>query len=639
MASEAQASCAEIQSKVVGTPARWAHRDAFLGALHHGGVTRFRVWAPEATCVEVHVKHPDESTLELRAAEDGYFVGDSESIGAGALYKYSVDKQGTWPDPCSRYQPFGPHGPSAVIDAARYRWQHSHWKGARLEHQVIYEMHVGAFTREGTFDAAGERLECLRDLGITMIELLPVAECPGRWNWGYDGVQIFAPFHEYGDPDAFRRFVDRAHGLGLAVVLDVVYNHVGPDGNYLKHYSPHYFSRKHLTEWGEAFNFDGEHCFGARDFVINNAKYWLREFRLDGFRLDATQSILDTSEPHILAQLVTECREMAERDIVFIAENEPQRGEHLLPPDEGGFGLDGMWNDDFHHAMRVALSGCRDGYFLDYTGCSQELLSALKHGFLYQGQHYAWQHKPRGSPLRGAPRHACVHFLQNHDQVANTGLGDRLHTFVSLRRYRAATAVLLLGPQTPLLFMGQEFLASNRFMFFADHEPPLCDTVHQGRREFLQQFESYATPEIQAAIPDPADERTFMQSKLDWDERSRNTAALALHEDLLRLRRGDPVLSQSTGVDIDGATLGPSAFLLRWFDSNQNDRLLVVNFGHELHLDPAPEPLLAPPRDQQWALLWTSEDLRYGGLGVIEPVSADGRWRIPTECAVLLQSL
>jgi maltooligosyltrehalose trehalohydrolase len=636
--SEARAGYAEIQSRGGSAHARRTHRETFLGARHDEGVTRFRVWAPEARHVEAHVEYPHPLTLELQSSEDGYFVGESDSIAPGSLYKYFLDSEGPWPDPCSRYQPHGPHGPSAVIDPTEYRWQCPQWAGARLEQQTIYELHIGAFTPEGTFDAARARLACLRDLGITMIELLPVAECPGRWNWGYDGVQIFAPFHEYGDPEAFRRFVDRAHELGLAVILDIVYNHVGPDGNYLKHFSPRYFSCKHRTEWGEAFNFDGEHCFGARDFVINNAKYWLSEYQLDGFRLDATQSMFDTSEPHILAQLVAECRESSGRDIVFVAENEPQRGEHLLPPDQGGFDLDGMWNDDFHHAMRVALSGCRDGYFLDYTGCAQEILSALKYGFLYQGQYYTWQRKPRGSPLRGSPRHACVHFLQNHDQVANTGLGERLHTFVSPRRYRAATAVLLLGPQTPLLFMGQEFLASNRFMFFADHEQPLRDTVHQGRREFLRQFRSYASRAVQEAVPDPGDERTFMQSKLDWDERNRNTAALALHEDLLRLRREDVVLSNSARIEIDGATLGTSAFLLRWFGDLQ-ERLLIVNFGRELHLEPVPEPLLAPPRDRRWALLWSSEDPRYGGLGVMAPVSDDERWRIPAECAVLLQSL
>lgn len=613
-------------------------RESFLGAAHRDGLTHFRVWAPEARSVEVRVEHPQPFTFPLEPAADGYFVGTSAEIRPGALYKYALDGDGPWPDPCSRYQPHGPHGGSLVVDPARYRWQDASWRGAKLAGQVIYELHIGAFTREGTFAAARERLEHLRDVGVTMIELLPVAECPGRWNWGYDGVQFFAPYHHYGEPDDVKRFIDRAHALGIAVILDVVYNHLGPDGNYLKCYSPHYFSRSYRTDWGEALNFDEEHCFGARDLVINNAKYWLTEFHLDGFRLDATQSMFDSSEPHVVAQLVSECRAATEREIVFIAENEPQRGEQLLPPEHGGFGLDGMWNDDFHHTARVALTGSRDGYFRDYTGRAQELLSCLKHGFLYQGQYYYWQNKPRGAPLRGVPRHACVHFLQNHDQVGNTGIGDRVHSYVSPRRYRAATAVLLLGPQTPLLFMGQEFLASNRFMFFADHTPELRKIVHEGRREFVGQFQAYATEAVQRAVRDPGDEQTFLDSKLDWSEVERHSAALQLHRDLLRLRREDPVISSAAQLEIDGATLGEYAFVLRWFAPDERDRLLVVSFDRELRLDPAPEPLLAPPRDKAWHLSWASEDPRYGGLGVIDPVSNDGRWRIPAECAVLLQA-
>jgi len=613
-------------------------REKFLGAVHREGVTRFRVWAPQAQRVEVRIEQPQISTLALEPEADGYFVGESALIPAGARYKFALDGQGPWPDPCSRYQPEGPHGASVVVDATSYQWQDTGWRGAKLDHQVIYELHIGTFTQEGTFAAAIERLAHLRDVGITMIELLPVAECPGRWNWGYDGVQFFAPYHAYGQPDDLKRLIDRAHGLGIAVILDVVYNHLGPDGNYLKCYSPHYFSRKYQTEWGEALNFDGEHCLGARDLVINNAKYWLDEFHCDGFRLDATQSMFDSSEPHVIAQLVAECRARTDRDIVFIAENEPQRSEQLLPQSQGGYDLDAMWNDDFHHSIRVALAGSCDGYFRDYTGRSQELLSAVKRGFLYQGQYYQWQRKQRGSPLRGVSRQACVHFLQNHDQIANTGVGDRLHTYVSPRRYRAATALLLLGPQTPLLFMGQEFLASTSFMFFADHTPELRKLVHDGRRAFVAQFEAYATEAVQAAICDPGDERTFLAAKLNWDELESHAAAVALHRDLLRIRREDPVIARGAQLEIDGATLSESAFVLRWFAPDEDDRLLIVSFGREMRLDPAPEPLLAPPRAKTWRVMWASEEPRYGGLGVIDPVSNDGRWRIASECAVLLQA-
>ncbi len=613
-------------------------RTSFLGAAYRDGATRFRVWAPEARKVTVHVEAPAALTFALEPAADGYFVGETPLVQPGALYKYSLDDEGRWPDPCSRYQPHGPHGPSAVTDVSSYRWHDHDWRGATLERQVIYELHIGAFTREGTFAAAIERLGHLHDLGVTMLELLPVAECPGRWNWGYDGVQFFAPFHAYGAPDDLKRFIDAAHAHGLAVILDVVYNHLGPDGNYLARLSPHYFSSEYRTEWGAALNFDGPYRHGARDFVINNAKYWLREFHFDGFRLDATQSMFDKGELHVIAQLITECRAETERAIVFIAENETQRGEQLLPAAEGGFGLDGMWNDDFHHAARVALTGSRDGYFRDYTGRAQELLSALKHGFLYQGQYHVGQQRHRGSPLHGAPRHACVHFLQNHDQVGNTAIGDRLHTFTSPSGYRAATAMLLLGPQTPLLFMGQEFSASNRFMFFADHHAELNQLVHAGRREFLTQFEAYASESMQAAIPNPAAEQTFLDSKLNWDQAGTHTDALALHKDLLRIRRDDPVVSQAQSLRIDGSTLSEYAFVLRWFTQDGNDRLLLVSFDREQQLDAAAEPLLAPPHNKRWQLMWASETPCYGGLGVIHPIANDGHWRIPGECAVLFQA-
>jgi maltooligosyltrehalose trehalohydrolase len=370
--------------------------------------------------------------------------------------------------------------------------------------------------------------------------------------------------------------------------------------------------------------------------VINNAKYWLDEFHLDGFRLDAIQSIFDDSEPHVLAQLVSEARASVARDIVFIAENEQQRGEQLLSPARGGFGLDAIWNDDFHHSIRVALTGSRDGYFRDYTGSAQELLSASKRGFLYQGQFYFWQKQRRGSPLRHSPRSACVHFLQNHDQVGNTGVGWRLDKLTSMSRLRAATALLLLGPQTPLLFMGQEFASTRDFMFFADHETALRELVYGGRRDFMRQFQAYATPAMQAAMRDPGDERTFLDSKLDWNDVDRHANALLLHRDLLRLRREDAVFCDQDALEIDGAVLTDNAFVLRWFAPDESDRLLVVNLGVEAILDPSPEPLLAPPLDCSWRLQWASEDPAYGGRGLIAPVSADGRWRIPGECATVL---
>jgi maltooligosyltrehalose trehalohydrolase len=610
-----------------------------LGALRIGDATRFRVWAPDAKRVEVVIE--DGERFSLSRSENGYFSGESPSIRTGALYKYAVDGEGPWPDPCSRFQPQGVHGPSMVVAAEGFDWTDSQWRGAQLARQVIYEMHIGTFTPAGTFDAAIDKLAYLRDLGITMLEVMPVAECPGRWNWGYDGVQLFAPYHVYGDHDGFKRFINAAHGHGLAVILDVVYNHLGPDGNYLKCFSPYYFSKRYKTDWGEALNFDDEHANGARDFVIGNALYWLREFHLDGFRLDATQSIFDTSATHVLAELTSRARAAAKpREIVFIAENEPQRSEHLRSVEQGGYGLDAMWNDDYHHTAKVALTGHRDGYYFDYTGTAQEFISSLKHGFLYQGQHYAWQKKSRGSPTRGLPARTAVIFLQNHDQVGNTFLGDRIHALAAPACYRTLITLTLLAPQTPMLFMGQEFASSQRFMFFADHREELAKLVHAGRREFMSQFRSYADPHVQALIRDPAALSTFEESKLDWNEAQTHAHALALHRDLLALRRDDPVISRQDELDTDHAVLAERSFLVRWFDEKHGDRLLIVNIDQEQCLAVVPEPLLAPPPDREWALLWSSEDVRYGGHGIAHPneQGRQGVWRLQGRCAVLLQA-
>jgi len=609
-----------------------------LGAVLRDGQAHFRVWAPRARSVDVVIKSPTPMTRALQRQPDGCFTASLADVPAGALYMYSVDGEGPYPDPCSRFQPDGPHGSSMLVDPSGYGWTDGSWRGVQMQGQVVYEIHIGAFTAEGTFDAACKRLAYLQELGVTVLEVLPIAECPGRWNWGYDGVQLYAPYHMYGPPDALRRFVDRAHQLGLAVILDVVYNHLGPDGNYLQCFSPCYFSKDNRTDWGEGLNFDGEESAGVREFFIANACYWIDEFHFDGFRLDATQSILDSSEPHILAELITRARKQAlPRSIIFIAENEPQRGEHLLPAAAGGLGLDAMWNDDFHHSARVALTGSRDGYYCDYSGRSQELLSAIKRGFLFQGQYYSWQKQPRGSPLPDVPAWACVHFIQNHDQVGNTFIGDRLHLIAMPARYRALTALMLLGPQTPLLFMGQEFLSSRRFMFFADHGAELGAAVHAGRKEFMSQFRAYAGESSQALLRDPADESTFLESKLDWSEAESNSHALQLHRSLLQLRAADPVISRQCVESLDGATLSEHSLVLRWFDDIDADRLLIVNLNTEIDARSFAEPLLAPRMGQSWSMLWSSEEARFGGSGAINPVGEKQQWRIAGNCAVLLR--
>jgi maltooligosyltrehalose trehalohydrolase len=525
-----------------------------------------------------------------------------------------------------------------VVNPWTFPWRDQEWTGVEIAGQVIYELHIGAFTSAGTFDAAAQELSELKRIGVTLIEVMPVSDFPGRWNWGYDGVNLFAPTRNYGDADGLRRFVDAAHRLGLGVILDVVYNHLGPDGNCLNAFSDDYFTDRYTTDWGAAINYDGKNACEVREFFLGNACYWITEFHLDGLRLDATQDIHDKGPKHFLAELSQRVRALAEpRKVVLIAENEPQQVKCITPVDQGGYGLDAMWNDDFHHTAMTALTGRREAYYTDYRGQPQEFLSAIKRGFLYQGQRYHWQQKARGSLVTHEPAHAFVIFTQNHDQVANSLHGERLTALTSPARYRAFTALMLLAPQTPLLFMGQEFGASQPFLYFADHrDATLIKSVYTGRKKFLAQFPSHASSAAQEVISDPCAPTTFTCSKLDFSERTQHAALYQFHQDLLQLRRRDPLIARQDRTQLDGAVLGPEAFVLRFFGNHdETDRLLVVNLGSDFDYIPAPEPLLAPSSDETWRLVWSSEDPRYGGSGIITPARADG-WRLLADSATLL---
>jgi maltooligosyltrehalose trehalohydrolase len=603
-----------------------------------GGGVHFRVWAPVRTRVEVWLEEGPGAPahIELACEPGGYFSRFVPDAAAGTRYRFRLDGQDVYPDPASRFQPDGPHGASQVVDPGGFGWTDAGWKGLPLEGQVLYEMHVGTFTREGTFRAAARELAELASCGITVIEVMPVADFPGRFGWGYDGVGLFAPTWLYGEPDDFRGFVDEAHRHNIAVVLDVVYNHLGPDGNYLRNYAPQYFTDRYENEWGDAINFDGPGSGPVREFFLTNAAYWIEEFHLDGLRLDATQQIFDSSPEHILAAVTRRIRRAAgSRATIVVAENEPQDARQALPVEEGGYGVDALWNDDFHHSAMVALTGRREAYYTDYLGSPQEFVSAAKYGYLYQGQYYGWQKQRRGSASFGMRPAQFVNFIQNHDQVANSATGDRVHKLAGAGRYKAVTALVLLSPGTPMLFQGQEFAASTPFHYFADQPPELARKVRQGRIGFLRQFRSLATPEMETCFLDPGNPSTFEQCKLDFLDRERNAAMYQMHKDLLRLRREDPVLRRQRRGGVDGAVLGPEAFVLRWFGEERGDRLLLVNLGTDLHLNPAPEPLLAPPLDARWKVLWSSEHPRYGGRGTAPPETEEN-WRIPGHAAVVL---
>lgn len=607
-----------------------------IGAEVVRGGVHFRVWAPRDA--RLSIAFESGGSFQLEAEPNGYFSGLSSEAGPGDCYWIEVDGK-RLPDPASRFQPQGVHGPSQVIDAGTYRWTDQNWPGVKPYGRVIYEMHIGCFTREGSWRAAAEKLGHLRETGIDLLEVMPVGAFAGKRNWGYDGVALFAPTENYGTPDDFRYFVDRAHALDIGVLIDVVYNHLGPDGNYLPELSEYYFSDKHANDWGKSINFDDEHNGPVREYFLANAAYWMREFHLDGIRFDATQAIVDSSTPHILAELGEAARAAARgvregKTIYLVNENEPQHSELIRPREKGGMGLDASWNDDFHHTARVALTGRRDAYYTDYHGTTQELLSALKYGYLYQGQFYSWQQKRRGTPTLDLPPHAFVHYLQNHDQVANFGHGCRLSQLASPAQLRAITTLLMLAPQTPMLFMGQEWGAATRFLFFCDHRPELGDLIYKGRQHEMSQFPSVGTKEMLAQIPRPNDLETFERSRLDWGEleKEEHQQMLALHRDLIALRRSDPVFSAKPERGrVDGAMIGDRACLVRFFAADGMDRVLILNMDGEEHLSIAPEPLLAAPHGMQWEVLFCSEDPRYGGTGCLYPETREEFWRLPGE--------
>ncbi|MGE0544564.1 MAG: malto-oligosyltrehalose trehalohydrolase, partial [Dehalococcoidia bacterium] len=601
-----------------------------LGAtvVSEGGV-RFRVWAPNAGRVDVElygpsgVRHYDMEPAD----EDGAFVGLVPDARAGDRYRFRLNGDASFPDPCSRSQPEGPHGPSAIVDPGAFVWTDGAWTGLTMDGLVIYECHVGTFTTAGTFDAMIERLPELRALGVTAIELMPVAEFPGSHGWGYDGVNLFAPHHAYGGPDGLRRLVDAAHAAEIGVILDVVYNHLGPDGNYLRAYAPDYFTDEFHTPWGEALNFGGDNSHRVRELILTNIWRWMREFHIDGLRLDAVHAMHDRSGWHILGEIAARARTAAHpRSAVVIAEDDRNDVKLLRSPEDDGYGLDAVWADDFHHAVRVCITGDRQGYFGDFEGTAPEIARTIQGGFLYQGQHSRRRDHPRGTPVTDEPASAFVYCIQNHDQVGNRAMGERLATLVDAGAYRVASALLLLVPETPMLFMGQEFGATTPFLYFTDHEPELGRSVTAGRRNEFAGFSAFSDPAMRAQIPDPQAESTYLRSKLDWHERQRNQETLALYTDLLALRHDDPVLREPDRIHLQASAPAAGVVALhRWRDEGQ--RLVLANFGGPTTVV-VNEALAAETPPVAWRLEWHTGSTRYGGDGR-SPTLDDGVMHLP----------
>ncbi len=576
-----------------------------LGAIWLGdGRARFTVWAPRARAVEVHVHGETRRYVALDPGEHGYFSAVVDGVRPGTRYTYRLDHADEWPDPASRSQPDGVHGPSAVVDPA-FNWTDAGWHGVAQEYLVIYELHVGAFSEAGTFDGVIPYLSYLCDMGITAIELLPVAQFPGERNWGYDGVDLFAAQASYGGPDGLRRLVDACHARGLAVLLDVVYNHLGPEGNYLGKYG-HYFTDRYHTPWGDAVNVDGPWSDEVRRFFVENALHWAREYHIDGFRLDATDRIIDESAIHFLRQLSTAVRDEANRHgrhIWTIAETDVNDVRYVVPADRNGYGLDGQWGDDFHHALHAVLTGERGGYYSQF-GSAAHLAKAIRQVFVYDGIYSEYRHRTYGSSPDQAEARQFVVCSQNHDQVGNRATGERLCHIVDRDSARLAAAVYLLSPYLPLIFMGEEYAEAAPFQYFTSHDDPgLAAAVSKGRRAEFSRFD------WRPDVPDPQDPATFARSKLDHAlrEHGEHREMLDLYRALIRLRRERPALARLDKHRQEVTELGDDVLLIRrWADGDEV--AMVYNLSRE------PRQVVLPLPPGAWRVLLATTGASAGSL-------------------------
>jgi maltooligosyltrehalose trehalohydrolase len=582
------------------------HVMPFGTELRSSGATRFRLWAPKAESVELRL-FPLGLSIPMTAQEGGWFEVETDSL-AGAQYRFRIDCEHDVPDPASRFQPEGVHGPSEVVDSYGFDWGDDAWRGRSWEEAVIYELHVGTFSPQGTFAAVEGKLDYLADLGVSAIELMPISSFPGNHNWGYDGVLPYAPSQAYGRPEDLKRLINSAHARNLMVFLDVVYNHFGPEGNYLRLYAPQFFTERHRTPWGEAINFDGDRSRTVRDYFIHNAQYWLEEYHFDGLRLDAVHAIADDSSPDILTELAEAIREkFADRQIHLVLENDNNAARYLeRRENRRPRWYTAQWNDDIHHAAHVLLTRESYGYYSEYREDPADKLGrCLTEGFAYQGAPSPFRNgAPRGEPSRHLAPECFISFLQNHDQVGNRACGERLACLSSAAALRAMVAVLLLAPSPPLLFMGEEFGATTPFLFFCDFSRDLAEKVRHGRRQEFRNFAQFHTPDGQSRIPDPNDRATFLESKLDWNCLDRGARAewLRTYRTLLSVRQRKivPVLRDIVPGAARYHTLGPSGVFASWEFARGGTLELFANFGRD--------PVLGPGKPQGHLIYATSRE-------------------------------
>lgn len=603
---------------------KFRHAMPFGAEVLEDGRIRFRLWAPAVGEVALCLEDNGAAVLPMTALPQGWHECVTDRAQIGSRYRFRVADGMLVPDPASRFNPEDVHGPSEVVDPGAFAWEDTGWRGRPWEEAVVYELHVGAFSPEGTYAGIQRRLDHLVDLGITAIELMPVADFPGTRNWGYDGALLYAPDHRYGRPEELKELVQSAHARGLMVFLDVVYNHFGPEGNYLHLYAPQFFTERHHTPWGAAINYDGEDSPTVRDFFIHNALYWLEEYRFDGLRLDAVHSILDDSRPDILDELAVAVRRGPgrERHIHLVLENDHNDAHYLERPER----YNAQWNDDIHHALHVLTTGENDGYYGDYS-CTpvQHLIRSLTEGFAYQGEPSTHRHgQLRGTPSGHLPPVAFVSMLQNHDQVGNRAFGERIVVLAEPQAVRAAIALLLLAPSPPLLFMGEEFGATTPFLFFCDFGPDLAQAVTEGRRREFARFMRFADPAARERIPDPNDPDSFNRSRLNWnclDEVS-NRSWLELYRTLLTIRRRhiSPRLAGIKGGQAEARLLGERAVDVQWKLGDGSRLKVLFNLGkaavHEI-ARPCGELLFASDADLEsrleasvlppWSVAWYLE--------------------------------
>jgi len=582
-----------------------------LGATCLGdGRCRFIVWAPLRQKVEVHLLAPQERLLSLERDEQGYYQGIAEGVEPGSLYFYRLDGLQETPDPASRSQPQGVHGPSQVVDPY-FPWEDRSWFGLPLQQYIIYELHVGTFAPEGTFDTIIPYLDELLDLGITALELMPVAQFPGNRNWGYDGVYPFAVQNSYGGPQGLKRLVNACHQRELAVVLDVVYNHLGPEGNHLGEFGP-YFTDRYRTPWGLALNFDGPDSDEVRRFFIENALYWITEFHIDALRLDALHAILDISPQPFLEELAASVHEQAERlnhRVYLIAESAANDVRLIRARELGGYGLDAQWNDDFHHSLHTLITGERNGFYQDFGGF-HHIVKASQEGFVYSGEYSPYRRRRHGTSSRDIPASRFVVFAQNHDVVGNRGHSDRLSQLVSFEALKLAAGLVILSPFVPLLFMGEEYGETAPFHYFISHtDPALVEAVRRGRREEFAAFQWQSEP------PDPQDEATFLSAKLSHHLRQEghHRVLLEFYKELIQLRKETASLSylSKDALEVLGYEKTEVLAVRRWVQEEQ--AIAAFHFGE------APSSLAFPLPAGRWHKQLDSAEERWSGPGSLVP--------------------